>query len=428
MNVRLSKLIVLLAAVALSCSALFAGTVTGTIRNGTNGKPGAGLDVILIQLQGGMQQVATVKSDAEGHFTLNNAVIGSGPMLIRVPYRGVNYHTPLTPGTPSVSVEIFDPTDKLSAISITQHDIVLQPSGSTLVLGEEYTVENDTQPPVAFYKDSGTFSFVVPKGAQIQQVSAWSSAGMPVVQGTIDKGNGQSAIAFAFRPGKNGVRIAYQLPYASNQANIEMVSPYAAKQVLLVAPPSVQVNAAGFAAGGQQDGWAIYGREAVPPNTPLQITITGTAPPPTDANGNGGGGSGNDNPSVNSRASDTTTTVTTLPGRLDSLKWILVGGFAALFALGIVFLWKRPQVATAGGELAAPAAPAIPSRSSREGAPLKATPQGSPVDRLVRGSLDELKEKLFRLELRHQAGTISEQDYSSQRTQFEQTLRDLVRG
>jgi hypothetical protein len=50
------------------------------------------------------------------------------------------------------------------------------------------------------------------------------------------------------------------------------------------------------------------------------------------------------------------------------------------------------------------------------------------VDSLVRGSLDELKEKLFRLELRHQAGTISEQDYSSQRTQFEQTLRDLVRG
>ena len=55
-------------------------------------------------------------------------------------------------------------------------------------------------------------------------------------------------------------------------------------------------------------------------------------------------------------------------------------------------------------------------------------PQTSPMDGLVRGSLDELKEKLFRLELRHQAGTISDQDYSNQRTQFEQTLRDLVRG
>jgi hypothetical protein len=110
------------------------------------------------------------------------------------------------------------------------------------------------------------------------------------------------------------------------------------------------------------------------------------------------------------------------------LKWILVGGFAALFALGIVFLWKRPQVAIAGAGSAAIAAPAVASRSSREDLAPKAAPQTSPMDGLVRGSLDELKEKLFRLELRHQAGTISDQDYSSQRTQFEQTLRDLVRG
>jgi hypothetical protein len=425
MNSILLKSAALIATVLAAASISFAGTATGTIRNGTNGKPGARLDVILIQLQGGMQPVETVKSDAEGHFTLDNPAIGSGPMLIRVPYKGVNYHTPLTPGTPSVSVEIFDPTDKESAISISQHDIVLQPSATSLVLGEEYTIENDTQPPVAFYKDSGTFSFVVPKGAQVQQVSAWSSSGMPVTQGTIDKGNGQMAIAFAFRPGKNGVRIAYQLPYASNQATLEMVSPYAAKQVLLVAPPSVQVNAAGFAAGGQQEGWAIYGREAVPPNTPLQISIAGTAPPPSDATGNGGGG-GSDNPSVNSRASDTTAQVTTLPGRLDSLKWILVGGFGALFALGVVYLWRRPQMALAGVDEVPVAAPAAATRSSA--AATKAVPQASQVDSEVRGSLDELKEKLFRLELRHQAGTISDQDYTNQRALFEQTLRDLVRG
>jgi hypothetical protein len=426
MNLRLSKSAALIAVLLLASTASFAGTVTGTIRNGTNGKPGAGLDVILIQLQGGMQPVETVKSAADGSFTITNAAIGAAPMLIRVPYRGVNYHTPVPPNTPSVSVEIFDPTDKPSAISITQHDIVLQPSGTTLVLGEEFTIENDTQPPVAFYKDTGTFSFMIPKDAQVQQVSAWSSAGMPVVQGTIDKGKGESAIAFAFRPGKNGVRIAYQLPYVSNQAKLDMISPYAAKQVLLVAPPAVQVNAAGFAAGGQQEGWAIYGRESVPPNTPLQISIAGTAPPPTDATANGGGGS--DNPSVNSRAADTTEAVGTLPGRLDSLKWILVGGFAAIFALGVVFLWKRPQMAMAGGGSAAIAVPAASSRSSRETDAPKISPQASQMDSQVRGSLDELKEKLFRLELRHQAGTISDEDYSTQRAHFEQTLRDLVRG
>ena len=50
------------------------------------------------------------------------------------------------------------------------------------------------------------------------------------------------------------------------------------------------------------------------------------------------------------------------------------------------------------------------------------------VNREVRGSLDELKDSLFRLELRRQAGTISDADYSRERQRMEQVLRDLVRG
>jgi hypothetical protein len=50
------------------------------------------------------------------------------------------------------------------------------------------------------------------------------------------------------------------------------------------------------------------------------------------------------------------------------------------------------------------------------------------VNREVRGSLDELKDSLFRLELRRQAGTIPESDYERERQQLEKVLRDLVRG
>jgi hypothetical protein len=39
-----------------------------------------------------------------------------------------------------------------------------------------------------------------------------------------------------------------------------------------------------------------------------------------------------------------------------------------------------------------------------------------------------LKDKLFRLELRHQAGTISEEEYLRERSLTEQILRELVRG
>jgi hypothetical protein len=50
------------------------------------------------------------------------------------------------------------------------------------------------------------------------------------------------------------------------------------------------------------------------------------------------------------------------------------------------------------------------------------------VDAAIGTSLDALKERLFRLELRRQAGTISEEEYSRERTQAEKVLRDLVRG
>jgi hypothetical protein len=50
------------------------------------------------------------------------------------------------------------------------------------------------------------------------------------------------------------------------------------------------------------------------------------------------------------------------------------------------------------------------------------------VDREAGVSLDELKDTIFRLELRHQAGTISEQEYSEQRARAEKVIRDLLRG
>jgi hypothetical protein len=50
------------------------------------------------------------------------------------------------------------------------------------------------------------------------------------------------------------------------------------------------------------------------------------------------------------------------------------------------------------------------------------------IDRSTSNSLDALKDQLFRLELRRQAGTISDEEYSRERAKAEQVLRDLVRG
>ena len=72
----------------------------------------------------------------------------------------------------------------------------------------------------------------------------------------------------------------------------------------------------------------------------------------------------------------------------------------------------------------APATPVQPTSAASASAATVA----SEVDREVRGSLDELKDSLFRLELRRQAGTISEEDYARERERIDATLRNLVRG
>ncbi len=378
-----------------SAAASAGGTLTGVVRNGTTGKPAPGLDVILIQLQGGMQPIATTKADAQGRFKFDRPEVGVAPMLLRVPYRGVNYHEPLPPGNLTAEVQVFEPSPDPRTISITHRAIVFEPKGTSLLVGEEYTVENNTKPPVAYYRTEGTFEFQLPDGGQLNQVSAWSATGMPLVQGTIDKGKNKSAIAYPFRPGKNGVRLSYQLSYASSSAVLRTVSPYEAARVLVVVPPGVQAMSAGFQPAGTEQGYTFFARDSVAAGTPLDISVSGES-----AESAAGGGQ----ESANSRTAGEAVQV--LPGRLDSLKWILVGGFAALFLLGVIFLWRKPK-------REAP-------QEAKSGALAEA-------DRAVRGSLDEIKESLFKLELRRQAGTISEEDYARQRNRAEKLLRELVK-
>jgi hypothetical protein len=439
-------------AILVCCASLIAaaGTLQGTVRNGTTGQPAAGVDVILIQLQGGMQPVGNTKTDAQGHFEFTHPQIGAGPMLVRAVYRGVNYHEPIPPGKTTAEVQVFEPTDKAGTFAIAARAVILQPNATDLLVGEEYSIENKTQPPMAYFHQNGSFVFALPDGAELSQVSAAGASGMPVVQGTIDKGKGLEAIDFPFRPGESNVRVSYKVPYAGSETKLRISSPYAVARLAVFAPPGVTVTGEGFSPAGQEQGFNAYMRESVAANTPLIVKVSGTAPMQSSSQGGGaaGGGSGmpaggaagsagSQDPSVNSRAESggdaATATATTIPARLDSLKWILVGGFAAIFALGFVYLLRRPQVVAAtGGAVAADAyetpVPRRTAKLSSTSSSASAATVAAEVDREVRGSLDELKDSLFRLELRRQAGTISEEDYARERERIDATLRNLVRG
>ncbi|MGH9560304.1 MAG: hypothetical protein ACRD3S_02520, partial [Terracidiphilus sp.] len=337
----------------LFASAALAGTVSGTVHNGTTNKVASGVQMILIQLMGGMKPVATTKTDAQGHYQFDNPLLGQGPMLLRAVYRGVMYHEPITPGTTTVNVDVFEPTSKPNAVDVTAHAIIVQPNGSNLTVDEEYNIDNNTKPPVAFYRAGGTFKFLIPEGAQLGQVQAGIASGLPVIQSTSDVGKNEKAIDYAFRPGSSRVGVSYTVPYPSNHTQLSFSSPYTVGRLAIFAPPTVQISGGDFAPAGSEQGFNAYLRQTVAANTAVSVAISGTAPPPAPDNGGANAGDNSQNPSVNSHVDDgaqgsPVASVTTLPARIDSLKWIVVGGFVALFALGLIFVLRQPQVVPAG--------------------------------------------------------------------------------
>ena len=303
--------------------------------------------------------------------------------------------------------------------------IVFQPTGSALRVDEIYSIQNSSAPPLTYFKVDGDFEFQTPEGADKMAVGAQGPERMPTAQGTMDRGKNRYAIAYAFRPGDSAVNLSYQVPYAGNKTTIHFPTIYAADKVVILAAPSVSISSNGFQPAGTEQGMSVYTRDGIPAGATIEVSVSGTAPLPPSADQQGQG-----DPSAQGR--DAGTAVAAVPPRLDTLKWILLAGFGSIFLLGAGFLFRKPAPAVV------PVAQSAPSNASAfQGAAVSpgqtfsgaaATQSLGAVDREVGASLDQLKDTLFRLELRHQAGTISESEYAEQRARAEKTIRDLVKG
>jgi hypothetical protein len=405
--------VVLMLALVAGASAR-AAELHGAVKNGTTGKAAPGIEVILIQLQGGMQPVANSKTDAQGQFSFENPSLGAQPMLVRAVYKGINFHQPVPPGKSDVEVNIYEPSKDPKIISVTSRIVFFQPNGANLTVGEEYSIQNHSQPPQAYFRSDGNFEFVIPEDAHLQQVAASGPTGMPVMQAPMDKGKGKYAIAYALRPGQNTMRYSYEVPYPGNAATVKLATIYPAARLLVVASPTVQISGDGLESGGQEQGMNVYGRENLTANRVMAVNISGTAPPlQNDGADSGGGQSGRE-----AQAAAPAANIQSIPGRLDVLKWPLIAGFVGIFALGAMLLARRPVMAVAGD---------VPAPGSKSKAASKPS-ELSQVDAAVESSLDALKDQMFRLELRRQAGTISEAEYAQERGRAEKVLRELVRG
>ena len=437
MNLRPSRLPLLIPIFFALAAAAEAGTLSGTVINRTTGKPEPNIVLDLLSPTQNMTELATVTSDAQGKFSVTKDTIGGAPILIRATFHDVSFNTFAPPGRPNIEVEIYDISKDAKIISVPSHVIIFEPQGGKLLGAEEYTVQNPSKPPVAYFRTDGNFDFAIPENATLNQVSTIAEMGMSVQQASIDKGKGKYAIAFAFRPGQTSVRLSYELPYSNNAASVKLPATYAGSKLLIVAPPGVTITGDGITAAGQEQGMMVYTHDPLPAKGVASVSLSGVSTAPA-------GGDQSQGQEGNSRQ-DQGPQVIAAPSRLDDFKWYVFAGLAALFAMGALLL-SRKQVIVTPGPNDEEVAPVVKPAKAKKAAPspTPAAPRANPVpaapaasaanhaaqqvDQHVAVTMESLKEQIFRLELRRQAGTISEQDYAQEKAKFDQILRDMVQG
>jgi hypothetical protein len=373
----------------------WAAKLTGTITNGTTGKPSAGDEVILIKLAAGMEEAGHTKTDAQGKFSFS--FDDPGMHLIRAIHQGVTYHQPAPPGSESVSVTVYDAGAKIEGIKAVADLMYVQASQGKLGITRIFAVDNTSKPPRTQMNDSN-FEFYVPEGAEIDEAQAQTAGGQGVnIQPTPQAQKGRYAFVFPLRPGQTQFQVTYHLPY-SGKATIDPKLIYPLQHFVAVLPRSISFTPA-------QTG--VY-EDKQPPDQPDGIAEVANNPQPGqkltfDIAGDGmlqsqdqqASNGHTDAPAANSRPGGGLGAPIEAPDPLDKYRWWIIGGFGIVLVTGAVYTVNRSKASAPAGSSG--------------------------------GLLEGLKEELFQLEMEHKQGQISDAEYAKTKAALDQTLTRAIK-
>ncbi len=241
--------------------------VDGSVTNGTTGKPQAGATVTLFQpTQQGPQFIDSVKTDAAGKFTITKEIpAGSppGPLLLQAVYDGVQYNQMLTPGTPTTGVDIpvYDSSKQPGGTKISQHVMLIEPTGGTMVVSENYMFENDGK-TTWNNPETGTLQFALPEAAGGKvEVNVLAPGGLPIRRAADPAGKPNTfKVDFPIKPGESEIRMEWQMPFTSPGVFEDAILAKGAPDLKLLAPVGVTLTGEGITALGKEPttGATIY--------------------------------------------------------------------------------------------------------------------------------------------------------------------------
>lgn len=392
---KFPRLLPVLASIILLASFAAAATISGTVKNGTTGKPSVGDDVVLLKLQNNMEEAARTKVDKTGHFKFS--IDGEGPFLVRVTHDQVNYHKPAPPGTTSVDVEVYDANAAASDINGTVYDMAMQARDGYLEVQEVYSVNNGSNPPRTYNPDK-TFKLVLPTNAQIEDSLVSGPGGMPVKSAPVPSGTpGQYDFVYPIRPGQTTFSVMYRLPYSGKMA-FEPKPQYSFQHFAVEIPKAMTLSPASdlLKSIPEKGGVTAVLASSVKPGDDLKFAVSGVGDFPRDQQGGDANASDSSPTADNSqRPGGGIGAPEGTPDPLSSYRWWILGGLGLVLAGGAFYVVKRPSATPA------PIATSANSSGSHVGT-VAAHPSSI---------IGVLKDELFQLEVEQHQGRINRAEY-----------------
>ncbi len=440
--IKLAKSAVITATLALALASAAAQTLTGTVTNGTTGKPAVGDEVLLINLANGMDVGGSTKTDSAGKFSFKVTV--AGPHLIRAVHQGVTYHQMAPPGVNSADVQVYDVATKVTDLSVTADVIRFQADSGTMQGVRLFVVNNASSPAVTQMNDHN-FEFYLPPGAKVEQLQARAPNGQPIAAETTPQAEkNRYAINFPLRPGETQFQVEFTLPY-SGEIKIDPKPLYPAAHLVIVLPKTMQfktANPSSFQSmqDPSQGDTNVEVAQQTKPGQALGFTLKGNGVI-TESPGETASGAaqqqdqqqpqGRDNRSSDNRPGGGLGAPIDAPDALQQYRWYIIGGFAVLLAIGGWVVTKRqpaPLVAATSaaklGTASSNPSAAVPVHPIAPTAPAPATSTPAARSSML---LEALKEELFQLEVEKKQGKITPADYEKAKAALDQTLERALK-
>ena len=401
-----------------------AAPVSGTVTDKTTGKPAAGDQVVMLDVQAGMSEVAHATTDARGHYSLNGP--GDGPYLVRVTHQGAGYFIAAPPGGGSGDIPVYDVAAKVQGVRIEADVIEAETDNGQLKVNERYFVHNTSVPPITQWSPK-SFEVVLPPGAVLAGAGAQRPGGLPTSINLDPAGEkGHYAFNFPIQPddGEKDTmfQLSYAVPYPDGKFAFQSVLTLPADNVAILLPRSMTFtpgSSADFKPVNEDPSVQTYLMKNAAAGAAIEFTLSGEGAIPREAQGGGNSGPGGQAAgATGSTPGGGIGEPIDTPDPLSKYKWWILGALALLLATAAAFLLRRPAGAVAG----APAQAAMPF-DAPFAAPSYAAPQPAGKSAL----LNALKEELFALESEKIAGTLPAAEYAEQKAALETVLRRALK-